>query len=171
MDGDSVAKVVAAIMSYFETLSAVAAKHQGGRGDGSGDQHWMLAFSLVFLIGWPACLSLSICLPDFPVCPISQSARFPSLPGRFADRSTGTDGPSRTFAPPFAPPVALPFALTVAPVGDFCVQNRTTPDKLGGRVDSARAQKNPANLAISQGLFSEVDGARTRNLRRDRPVL
>jgi hypothetical protein len=111
--------------------------------------------------------------------PFELPARFSSLPGRFADRSNGTDGPSRTFAPPFAPPVALPVALpfalpvalTVAPAGDFCVQNRTTPDKLGGRVDSARAQKNPANLSISQGLFSEVDGARTRNLRRDRPVL
>ncbi|MFN5321165.1 MAG: hypothetical protein ACK56J_05840 [Planctomycetota bacterium] len=32
MDGDSVAKLVAAIMGYFETLSAVAAKHQGGVG-------------------------------------------------------------------------------------------------------------------------------------------
>lgn len=79
-------------------------------------------------------------------------------PERGFQRATGTDDRSRTVAP------------TVAPAGDFCVQNRTIADKMGEPVDSVGTQKNPANLAISQGLFSEVDGARTRNLRRDRPV-
>jgi hypothetical protein len=74
-----------------------------------------------------------------------------------SQRTTGTDNRSRTVAP------------TVANETDFYVQNRTIADQLATPAGLVGAQKNPANLAKSQGLFSEVDGARTRNLRRDRP--
>ena len=80
-------------------------------------------------------------------------------PDSGSQRATGIDDASRTVAP------------TVANETDFCVPNRTIADKLANPAGLVGAQKNPANLAMSQGLFSEVDGARTRNLRRDRPVL